>query len=394
MTPGARIAAAAQILDRVLAGDPAEQALTAWARASRFAGSKDRAAVRDHVFDALRAKRSLAARGGAMTGRGLMIGLALRDELGIDSLFDGTGHAPAPLTDAERAHIGQPVKMTEAEAHDLPDWLWPIWCESLGDQAGAAALAQQARADVFLRVNRRRGTLADAMAALAADDIASAPHATVTTCLRVTANARRIKQARAYLDGLVELQDAASQFAVGAVPVAQGARVLDYCAGGGGKALGLADLHDAAVFAHDIAPARMADLPARAARAGVDITQVATTDLDHAAPFDVVFCDAPCSGSGTWRRAPDAKWRLTRDDLNRLTATQDGVISAASRLTGRNGLLVYATCSVLSDENARVVARFLDQHPEWQVFLSHRLVPGNDWDGFYLCGLRRSGDNH
>lgn len=393
MTPGARIAAAAQILDRVLSGDPAEQALTAWARASRFAGSKDRAAVRDHVFDALRAKRSLAARGGAMTGRGLMIGLALRDELGIDSLFDGVGHAPAPLTDAERAHIGQPVKMTEAEAHDLPDWLWPIWRDSLGDQAGAAALAQQARADVFLRVNRRRGTLADAMAALAADDIASAPHPTVTTCLRVTGNARRIKQARAYLDGLVELQDAASQFAVAAVPVPQGARVLDYCAGGGGKALALADQHDAAVFAHDIAPARMADLPARAARAGIDIKQLATDALEKAGPFDVVFCDAPCSGSGTWRRAPDAKWRLTRDDLNRLSDTQDSVIRAAARLTDGGGLLVYATCSVLSVENDMVVARFLDHHPEWQTVLSHSLVPDKEGDGFYLCVMQRRQNN-
>lgn len=393
MTPGARIAAAAQILDRVLAGDPAEQALTAWARASRFAGSKDRAAVRDHVFDALRAKRSLAARGGAMTGRGLMIGLALRDELGIDSLFDGVGHAPAPLTDAERAHIGQPVKMTEAEAHDLPDWLWPIWCESLGDQAGAAALAQQARADVFLRVNRRRGTLADAMAALAADDIASAPHPTVSTCLRVTANARRIKQSRAYLDGLVELQDAASQFAVGAVPVPQGARVLDYCAGGGGKALGLADLHDAAVFAHDIAPARMADLPTRATRAGVNVKMLRTDLLADNAPFDVVFCDVPCSGSGTWRRAPDAKWRMSRAGLDQLRLTQDTVIAAGAALTAHDGVLVYATCSVLRAENEYVVARFLDHYNDWRIVLSDRLVPGQAGDGFYLCVLTRNPNN-
>lgn len=389
MTPGARVAAAAQILDRILDGAPAEQALTAWARSSRFAGSKDRAAVRDHVFDGLRAKRSLAARAGAMTGRGLMIGLALRDGLGLDALFDGTGHAPGALTDDERAKIALVPEMTVAQAHDLPDWLWPAWSDSLGDQAEAAALAQQARADVFLRVNRRRGTITDAIAALATDDIASAPHPTVASCLRVTGNARRIKQARAYLDGLVELQDAASQWAVAAVPVPQGARVLDYCAGGGGKALALADQYDAAVVAHDIAPARMADLPARAARAGVDIALRMTDALAQAGPYDVVFCDAPCSGSGTWRRAPDAKWRLTQADLDRLTTTQNAVISAAATLTAPQGLLVYATCSVLRAENDALVAGFLDRAPDWQIVFAEQRLPDADGDGFFLCGLRR-----
>lgn len=390
MTPGARVAAAITILDDILEGAPAERALTGWARGSRFAGSKDRAAVRDLVFDALRAKRSLAAKGGAMTGRGLMIGLALRDDLGLDALFDGAGHAPAPLTADEQVQIAAADAPTGAAAHDLPEWLWPQWCNSLGDQAQAAALAQQARADVFLRVNCRRGTVADAVAALGGDEIVAVPHPTIAGCLRVTQNARRIKQARAYLDGLVELQDAASQFAISAVPVPPGARLLDYCAGGGGKALGFADQHDASVFAHDIAPARMADLPARAARSGVIVTRIASGELAQAAPFDVVFCDAPCSGSGTWRRAPDAKWRLTAADLDALNVTQDAVIRAALPLTAADGLLVYATCSVLNCENDAVVARFLEQHPDWQMVFSHRLVPGSDGDGFYLCGLKRA----
>ncbi|MBE0414774.1 RsmB/NOP family class I SAM-dependent RNA methyltransferase [Yoonia sp.] len=393
MTPGARVAAAIFILDGILAGQPAEQALTAWARASRFAGSKDRAAVRDHVFDALRAKRSLAARGGALTGRGVMIGLALRDDLGLDALFDGAGHAPMPLTDTERAQIAAPSTMSEPQMHDLPDWLWPAWCDSLGDQARAAALAQQKRADVFLRVNVMRGSVGGAISALATDNIDTVRHPTVTGCLRVTGNARRIKQARAYLDGLVELQDAASQFAVSVVPVPAQGRVLDYCAGGGGKALGFADQHDAAVFAHDISPARMADLPARAARAGVAVTIVKPDACAGAGPFDVVFCDAPCSGSGTWRRAPDAKWRLRPTDLAQLNQTQEQVINAAARLTGKDGMLVYATCSVLRAENKDIITRFVSGNPEWQVVFFHQLIPNSDCDGFYLCGLRRQADN-
>ncbi|WP_296425744.1 RsmB/NOP family class I SAM-dependent RNA methyltransferase [Yoonia sp.] len=385
MTPGARVAAAIGVLDDILHGAPAERALTGWARGSRFAGSKDRAAVRDHVFDVLRAKRSLAARGGAMTGRALMLALAMRDGLDIAALFHGEGHAPQPMSDAERDHLATSPAMTLAEAHDIPEWLWPLWLDSLGDNAQTAAAAQQTRADVYLRVNRTRGTVTDAIATLAADDITAVAHPSVPFCLRVTGNTRRIKNAGAYVDGLVELQDAASQFAVSAVPVPPGGRILDYCAGGGGKALAFADQHGAQVFAHDIAPRRMKDLPVRAARAQVHVAQLQTAVLPQAPLFDVVFCDAPCSGSGTWRRTPDAKWRLTVDDLAALHDTQDQVISAAARLVGASGMLVYATCSVLEHENDAVVARFRAAHSGWRVVATHHLLPGPDWDGFFMC---------
>ncbi|MEM8579452.1 MAG: RsmB/NOP family class I SAM-dependent RNA methyltransferase, partial [Pseudomonadota bacterium] len=146
MTPGARVAAAIEVLDRIAAGDAPEAALTRWARASRFAGSKDRAAVRDHVFDVVRTWRSSAALGGAETGRGRMIGLARRAGLPLDDLFSGEGHAPAPLSAAERAAGKAPDNL--AAAWDLPDWLLPLWQESLGDGAEAAARASQARAPV------------------------------------------------------------------------------------------------------------------------------------------------------------------------------------------------------------------------------------------------------
>ena len=388
MTPGARVAAAISILDQVLQGTAAEVALTGWARGSRFAGSKDRAAVRDLVFDALRARRSLSALGGAMTGRGLMIGLVLRDDLGLDALFDGAGHAPPPLSDAERVQIADGAELPDPVAYDMPDWLWPLWCDSLGDEASAAALAQQVRAPVFLRVNRRCGSPEAAIAALAADGITAISHATVSGCLEVTDNARRIGQSRAYTDGLVELQDASSQFAMQAVQVPPGARVLDYCAGGGGKALGFADQNDAVVFAHDIAPERMRDLPARAARAGVSITQLRTDALSRQASFDVVFCDAPCSGSGTWRRTPDAKWRLTPADLDRLCATQAQVIRAAAQLVAPGGVLAYATCSVLRAENDAIVDDFLAANPRWRRDRTEKLRPDATGDGFYLCVLR------
>ncbi|MFQ1702633.1 RsmB/NOP family class I SAM-dependent RNA methyltransferase [Loktanella agnita] len=385
MTPGARVAAAITILDQIKAGMVAEQALTSWARASRFAGSKDRAAVRDHVFDVLRARRSL----GDGAGRSLMIRLLQRDGEPVETYFDGVGHAPAPLTEAEQVVLSQPLTLGDAAACDLPDWLWPIWQDSLGDAAMPAAVAQQARADVFLRVNRRRGSVTAAIAALAEDQIVAVQHDTIEGCLRVTTNARRIKSAAAYRDGLVELQDAASQFAVAAVSVKKGARVLDYCAGGGGKALAFADRYAAQVFAHDVAPQRMQDIPARAARAKVGITLIQNADLANSGLFDLVFCDAPCSGSGTWRRAPDAKWRLVQTRLDALTNLQQEVIASAAVQVAPGGTLVYATCSVLKPENDGIIAQFLSTYPEWVINLRHQLLPGLDGDGFFLCGLTR-----
>ncbi len=385
MTPGARVAAAIAVLDQIRDGAFAEQALTAWARASRFAGAKDRAALRDHVFDVLRCRRSL----GDGDERALMLRLLQRDGSDLAQVFTGLGHAPAPPSAAEAAALAAPLDLSDAVACDLPDWLWPVWQDSLGPAAIKAATAQQARAEVFLRVNRRKTDVAGVIAALADDGIAVEPHDSVDLCLVVRDNPRRIKLSAAYLDGRVELQDAASQRAVQMVPVAPGARVLDYCAGGGGKALAFADRHDAAVFAHDIAAARMADLPDRAARAGVAITRLSPDQLDRHAPYDVVFCDAPCSGSGTWRRSPDAKWRLTRDRLDALCAIQNEVIARAATLVAPQGLLAYATCSVLQDENDAVVARFVQAHPGWAVTLRDQRLPGPDGDGFFLTLLGR-----
>ncbi|MDO6590699.1 RsmB/NOP family class I SAM-dependent RNA methyltransferase [Loktanella sp. D2R18] len=386
MTPGARVAAAADILDAIRDGQAAEQALTTWARGSRFAGSKDRAAVRDHVYDALRARRSL----GDGSGRALMINLAKRDGRDVAALFTGEGHAPAALDDAERAALSSAMRLLDAQSCDIPDWLWPIWQQSLGDDARLAARVQQHRADVFLRVNGRRTSTADAISALAEDQITVQQHPEIVGCLRVLTNPRRVKLAAAYLDGRVELQDASSQFAISKLRVPAGGRVLDYCAGGGGKALGIADQFDAQVFAHDIAPQRMADLSTRAARAGVDVPQIATDDLVRTAPFDLVFCDAPCSGSGTWRRTPDAKWRLTQARLDSLQGMQADVIAAGAKLVRPGGVLAYATCSVLAVENDAIVDAFCARHPTWQRRARHQLLPGENGDGFYLCLLENT----
>ncbi|ODT59443.1 RsmB/NOP family class I SAM-dependent RNA methyltransferase, partial [Paracoccus sp. SCN 68-21] len=264
MTPAARIAAAIGVLDQILAGAPAEQALLRWSRANRFAGSGDRAALRDLVFGALRRRDSLAALGGGLSGRGLMVGHAHQAGLPLDAIFTGEGHAPAPLTPQEAA-----PQATDPLPDDLPDWLRPDWHRALGAQADAVAQAMTDRAPVWLRVNLAQHDPAAVAEALAAEGIATQPAPDLPSALRVVSGDRLVARSACYRDGLVELQDLSAQLASAVPPLSPGARVLDYCAGGGGKSLALAAREPAArIFAHDALAQRMADLPARAARAG------------------------------------------------------------------------------------------------------------------------------
>ncbi|WP_323782978.1 RsmB/NOP family class I SAM-dependent RNA methyltransferase [Thalassovita sp.] len=388
MTPGARIQAAVEILDRWLDGEAAEKALTGWARRSRFAGSKDRAAIRDHVFDAIRCKRSYAALGGAMTGRGLMIGLVRAQEIEVSELFSGQGHAPEPLSDAEMAAGEAPQG---AAALDLPDWLEPIWRDSLDERAEAAALAQRSRAPVMLRANLRKTDLDQARTALSGEGIETRPVEISDTALLVETGARKVALSQAFQTGLVELQDGASQAVVDALPLTDGMRVLDYCAGGGGKTLAMAGRADARFYAHDVNEGRLRDLPDRAARAGVEVTLLPAGDVQG--DFDLVLCDAPCSGSGSWRRAPDGKWRLSAGQLQHLTELQRDILDQAAGLVAANGVLAYATCSLLADENDNQIAAFLARHPGWTETQLQHWLPGPQGDGFFLsCLIRADSD--
>ena len=380
MTPGARLAAAIGVLDKMQAGQQAEVALTNWGRASRYAGSGDRAAVRDIVFDVLRQKRSCATWGGADTGRGLVLGWARKT--GQEGLFDGQGHAPAPATPQEAGHAPE-----GNAALDCPDWLEAPLRAGLGAEFEAVMQALQARAPVFLRVNLARITRDAAAQALAAEGVEAAAHPLATSALEVRSGARRVQATAAYLDGLVELQDAASQAVVEMLPLQDGMRVLDLCAGGGGKTLAMAARARLQVFAHDAERRRMADLPARAARAGAVVTMV--DNPEKTAPYDLILTDVPCSGSGSWRRDPEGKWGLTPARLEALVAVQAGIMDRAAGMLGPGGVLGYATCSMIEAENGAQVAGFLERHPGWTLMAERRFTPMEGGDGFYGAVLRQ-----
>ena len=385
MTPGARLSAAIEVLDAIAGGLAAEQALTRWARQSRFAGSKDRAAVRDHVFDVLRQKRTAAHYGRGDTGRALMIGVLHGQGADLEALFTAGGHAPTPLSDAERAFPQAPED--RATRLNLPDWLLPLFDAALGEKADAAAMALQERGPICLRVNTARIAVPAAQELLAEEGVQTRANPLADAALTVIEGQRRIRNSSAFADGYVELQDAASQAVVAALPL--GGRVLDYCAGGGGKALALAMDPTREITAHDIDPRRMSDLSPRAARAGVEISLADTEKAEAGAPYDLVLCDAPCSGSGAWRRAAEGKWTLTPDRLAELTAIQDQILDTAVALTQPNGVLAYATCSLFREENEARVEAFLARHPGWKIARMDRYDVTAEGDGFFSAQLTR-----
>jgi len=407
VTPAARLSAAIELLDRWRASDEGmDRLLARWGRENRYAGSKDRLAISDIVYDCLRKRRSLAARGGGDTARALVAAHAVEAGDDVGALFSGERFAPTPLTDAERAALAARADLTDAERLDIPDWLEGPLRESLGADFEPALLALRERAPLDLRVNALKAEVGDARAALASDGIETEKGPFSPWCLRVTEGARRVAGSSAYRDGSVEIQDAASQAVArlaGAKPMMT---VVDLCAGGGGKTLALAAEMQGLgrLVAHDVAPQRLGDLPERAGRAGAIPAILRTAELGAlTGQADVVLVDAPCSGSGAWRRNPDSKWRLTPERLEALTRAQAEALDMAAPLVKPGGRLVYATCSVLKAENEDAARSFLNRCGEFEAEAPAplegaiatspglRLHPAPDrGDGFYVAAFRKS----
>ena len=385
MTPGAHIAAAIEVLDQILAGKNAEVSLIKWGRSNRFAGSGDRYAIRDIVYDALRQKNSLTKRSKNISGRSWIIALLKKREVDLDEYFGATRYSPPKIKKWELELL--PIE-NESDLYDIPDWLWPKWKASLGIKAIEVAGTLKERANIFLRVNIIKGTREDAIQALEKDGIISKFHPTVSTALIVNKGTRKIKNSEAYNIGLVELQDASSQASVLKLNIDQNGPILDFCAGGGGKSLALSAYLNKPIFAYDANFERMKDLPNRACRSGANIRVIKSNDLKKS-HYGLVFCDVPCSGSGSWRRDPEGKWALTLQDYERLLSLQENILATASQLVKPNGNLVYATCSILKDENKAQIQKFLDNTNDWALKKEKFSIPSGLGDGFYFSILKR-----
>ncbi len=383
MRDGGRISAAIEVLGDIEARHrPAHLALKAWGDASRYAGAKDRAFVSGLVLDALRRRRSMAWMIGEDSDRACVLGvLRFVWDWPLERLADAAGdapHGPGALSDAERARLEQPVPLEGAPAPvrgDYPDWLDASLARVFGDARGAELAAIAARAPVDVRANTLKTDAGHVLKALAPFHPAQfdfLPDAIRIAAPEASERAAPVEAAPAFAKGWFEVQDAGSQIAAAAAGDIHGRQVLDFCAGGGGKTLALAAAmaNTGQLYAYDSDARRLAETARRAQRAGVRSLQV-RSPIDPAAlhgleaRMDLVFVDAPCTGSGTWRRHPDAKWRLSPEHLQRRVGEQDQVLAAAAAYVKPGGRLIYVTCSLLAEENDDRVAAFIAAHAEF-----------------------------
>ncbi len=384
MRAGARLKAAVEILGNSLTRHrPAATALSDWGKAHRFAGSGDRAAIGTLVFDALRRRSSIAARMGADTPRALILGAAPRafamTAQEVAAAADGSDYAIAPLTDEELAGLERTLP-DDTPAHiagDFPEWLAASLARAFGDRAGAEGAALSQRAPVDLRVNTLKATREKVLKALAHFEPEPTPLSPLGARVAPPLGAGRaphVEAEAAHGKGWFEVQDEGSQVAAllaGALPRAQ---VLDLCAGAGGKTLALAAAMEntGQIYAYDADKRQLRPIFERLKRAGVRNVHMMeagdeTALLGLVARFDVVLVDAPCTGTGTWRRKPDAKWRLKPANIPERQAEQKTVLALGAQLTKPGGVLVYVTCSVLPEENIDQVAAFLSEHSDFSV---------------------------
>lgn len=384
MTPAARLAAAIEVFGLLESErKPAVDALKAWGAAHRFAGSGDRAAIAGLVYDALRRRASSAFIMGADTPRAILLGMLKRERgMNVDAiakLADGTAYGPAALTDDERKRL-ESADLSSAPAHiagDYPEWLGDHFARSFGELAAEEGSALASRAPLDLRVNTLKAEPEKAEAMLSDLKPEPAPWSPWALRVKLAADAKSppIHAEPAFIKGMIEVQDEGSQLAAlfsGAKP---GEQVVDLCAGAGGKTLALAAMmqNKGQIFATDDDKRRLAPIHDRLARSGARNVQVRTPKSiggeidDLKGRCDLVLIDAPCTGTGAWRRNPDAKWRMRPGALEQRTKEQAEILDRAVTLTKAGGRIVYITCSVLDEENGAQVRAFLTRHHEFAV---------------------------
>ncbi len=425
-----RIAAAIEVLaDMEARHRPVAEALRDWGLSHRFAGSGDRAAIGNLVYDALRRRASIAWRLAGDTPWHLAVGAAVFDwgisPEALNAAFKDDRHAPAHIPDELFGRVAA-VDLNAAPAHvraDLPEWLAPHFAAAFGADWPEEGAALAGRSPLDLRVNTLkagRDKVAHQLARLGAQPTPLSPLGLRIPPVDGPRRHPNVQAEEAFQRGRIEVQDEGSQICAILTGAGPGEQVLDFCAGAGGKTLALAARMDnrGQVFAYDSVRNRLAPIFERLKRAGARNVQVrspAPGALDDlVGRVDRVLVDAPCTGSGVWRRRPDSKWRITPDALDRRTAEQDAVLRDAAVFVRPGGILAYATCSLVPAENGDRIAAFLRSRPDfqpapmaeaWRAALPEVAPPGaafdetslllspgrTETDGFFLTLLRRHG---
>jgi 16S rRNA (cytosine967-C5)-methyltransferase len=437
MTPGARLQAAIELLAEIGEGHgAADDVVGGYFRRHRFVGAKDRAAISEHIYGILRHRASIDWWVRRLNGNRqpdarvrLFASLILVEGWEPEAVAracDGDRFRPNPLGIQEQEVVkglkGRSIAHPEMPRWvrlNYPEWLDPHLTALFGDRFEAEMAAMNDTAPLDLRVNRLKGHRSEVRSELAEEGIEAVPTPLSPTGLRVF---KRIPLAtlETFKSGKVEVQDEGSQLAALLATAKPGMRVVDFCAGAGGKTLAIAAgmQNKGHVVACDISAPRLERATTRLRRAGVSNVErrPLTTERDkwvkrHAESFDRVFVDAPCTGTGTWRRNPDAKWRLKPLDLEELSVLQGKILDSAARLVKAGGRLIYATCSMLPPENDLQVQAFLGSHPAftlvplaqvWKEAIgthcpvatdTMQLTPGaHGTDGFFVAVMERRAD--
>lgn len=384
MRPGARIKAASEILEDILTRHrPASNALADWGKASRFAGSGDRSAVGTLVYDALRRRSSIAFRMGSDTPRALALGAAVH-ALGVTpeavvAMADGSEHAVAPPTSAERAGLDRDVSAADPDhvRGDFPEWLTPSLVRAFGTGTAEQGAALARRAPVDLRVNTLKSTRDRILKTFAKTAAIATPLSPVGVRIPAPeggARAPNVEAEAGHGKGWFEVQDEGSQIAALMAGAGPRQQILDICAGAGGKTLAMAAAmqNTGQIYAYDDDRVRLRPIFERLKRAGVRNAQILDAGDEAALTalgprFDCVLADAPCTGTGVWRRRPDSKWRLRPDSIPVRQGEQRQVLTLAASMVKPGGRLVYVTCSILPEENGDQIEWFLKAHPDFAI---------------------------
>jgi 16S rRNA (cytosine967-C5)-methyltransferase len=383
MTPAARLSAAIELIDAIdVQRIPAAKALKEWGTAHRYAGSGDRAAISGLIYDVLRRRASSAWIMDNDTSRARVLGM-LKVERGLDvdaiaALCDGGRFAPQPLSDSEHAALASRTLQNAPPpvAGDYPQWLDGYLAQVFGDDRAAEAAAMASRAPLDLRVNTLKAKREKILPSLAHLGATATPWSPIGLRIELGADARNpgIHAEEDFIKGAIEVQDEGSQLAALFSAAKPGEQVIDLCAGAGGKTLALAAMMQGKgrLIATDHDKRQLAPIYERLSRAGVHNCEVRTPKgpndtLSDIHGADLVLIDAPCTGTGTWRRNPDATWRMRPGALEVRLKAQVAVLDRAADLVKPGGRIAYITCSVLLPENNEQIRGFTARHPEFMV---------------------------
>lgn len=428
MKPAAQIQAAIELLELIEDTQfPADRLMAQYFRDHRYIGSKDKAAISEWLYIALRRKATLVwlaeqlelAPGPRAT---LMVAVAHSENVVVNEMFNGEQYAPSKLSHSEKTALATLDSIKLEDAPDwvrlnIPEWLAPKLLRSIGDDFESEMMALQDRAATDIRVNTLKVTRAELVKELESQGFEPTPTPVSSKGLRFSKRVSLFNQ-NSFKKGWFEVQDEGSQLLAAVCDVKPGMKVVDFCAGAGGKTLALAAMMEnkGVLHACDVHSKRLDNLGKRTKRAGVHNVQshLLSSERDkwvkrNVGKMDIVLIDAPCTGTGTWRRSPDAKWNLQEEDLQNLVTLQNEILESASRLLKPGGKLYYATCSMLEDENEQQIELFLSENKNFSAGKINNIEKNDDlyqlrnhqlrtfpaksgMDGFFVAVLEKNNE--